>query len=290
MNPTDVFRPFLFENLDIRGALVRLGPAWRTMHTGRKYPRPVLALLGEMAAVSVLIGANLKQVGRLTFQLKGNGPVGMLVMDCDEQLRLRGMARCASDSPHTQEIPGAPIGELLGDGQLLLSLDAVGLSQPYQSLVPIDGASIAAIFEHYLQRSEQQPTRLFLVADEQRAAGLFLQKLPEAHGSDADAWDRIQSYAETATPDELADLPMDILLTRLFPDEAIRLFDPRPVHYHCPEDWEKVRGMLQTLGRAECDTMLREQGGISIQDEICNHRYDFSTADIDTLFAPRTVH
>jgi molecular chaperone Hsp33 len=284
MKPADFFRPFLFEHLDIRGALVRLGPAWRAMHSGRQYPQPVLALLGEMAAVSVLIGANLKQVGRLTFQLKGNGPVGMLVMDCDEQLRLRGMARCAED------IPGAPVGDLLGDGQLLLSLDAVGLSQPYQSLVPIDGASIAAIFEHYLQRSEQQPTRLFLVADDGHAAGLFLQKLPEAHGSDADAWDRIQSYAETVTPDELANLPMETLLPRLFPDEIIRLFDPRTVHYHCPEDWEKVRGMLQTLGRAECEAMLREQGRISIQDEICNHRYDFNAADIDTLFAPRTVH
>ena len=215
MNPTDFFRPFLFEHLDIRGALVRLGPAWRAMHTDRQYPQPARALLGELAAVSVLIGANLKQVGRLTFQLKGNGPVGMLIMDCDEQLRLRGMARCATDIGCTQERPAASVGELLGDGQLLLSLDAVGLSQPYQSLVPLDGASISAVFEHYLQRSEQQPTRLFLVADAQCAAGLFLQKLPEAHGSDTDGWDRIQSYAETVTHDELADLPMETLLTRL---------------------------------------------------------------------------
>jgi molecular chaperone Hsp33 len=284
MHPDDFFCPFLFEHLDIRGALVRLGPAWRSMHAGRGYPAPVLALLGEMAAVSVLIGANLKQVGRLTFQLKGNGPVGMLVLDCDEQLRLRGMARCAA------EIAEAPVPELLGDGQLLLSLDAVGLAQPYQSLVPIDGDSIAGIFEHYLLRSEQQPSRLFLVADAQGAAGLFLQKLPEAETHDADGWDRIQSYAETVRPEELAGLPMADLLTRLFPDEAIRLFTPRPVIYHCPEDWEKVRGMLQTLGHEECLKMLHEQGEISIHDEICNLRYGFDAAAIEALFAPRTVH
>jgi molecular chaperone Hsp33 len=284
MKQTDLFRPFLFERLDIRGAIVRLGPAWQAMQQGRDYPQAALALLGEMAAVSVLIGANLKQVGRLTFQLKGDGPLGMLVMDCDEQLRLRGMARCKTD------IAAAPVSELLGDGQLILSLDAVGMSQPYQSLVPIDGDSIQAVFEHYLQRSEQQPTRLFLSADAHAAAGLFLQKLPDADRHDADAWDRITAYAGTVTPSELADLPMDALLTRLFPEEAIRLFDARPVRYHCPEDWEKVRGMLQTLGRAECEAMLREQGEIRIQDEICNHRYDFDAADIDALFAPRIVH
>jgi molecular chaperone Hsp33 len=284
MKQTDLFRPFLFERLDIRGAMVRLGPAWQAMQQGRDYPQAALALLGEMAAVSVLIGANLKQVGRLTFQLKGDGPLGMLVMDCDEQLRLRGMARCKTD------IAAAPVSELLGDGQLILSLDAVGMSQPYQSLVPIDGDSIQAVFEHYLQRSEQQPTRLFLSADAHAAAGLFLQKLPDADRHDADAWDRIMAYAGTVTPSELVDLTMEALLTRLFPEEAIRLFDARPVRYHCPEDWEKVRGMLQTLGRAECEAMLREQGEIRIQDEICNHRYDFDAADIDALFAPRIVH
>ncbi len=284
MTGPDFFRAFLFEQLDIRAALVRLGPTWQAMQAGRGYAAPVLGLLGEMAAVSVLIGANLKHVGRLTFQLKGDGPVGMLVMDCDEQLRLRGMARCG------EGIPVAPVPELLGDGQLILSLDAVGMSQPYQSLVPIDGDSIAAIFEHYLLRSEQQATRLFLAADAHGATGLFLQKLPDADARDPDGWDRVQCYAETVRPDELNTLSMETLLTRLFPDEAIRLFDPRPVVYHCPEDWEKVRGMLQTLGHAECKSMLREQGEISIQDEICNHRYRFSAADIDALFAPRTVH
>ncbi len=164
MTGPDFFRAFLFEQLDIRAALVRLGPSWQAMQAGRGYAAPVLGLLGEMAAVSVLIGANLKHVGRLTFQLKGDGPVGMLVMDCDEQLRLRGMARCG------EGIPVAPVPELLGDGQLILSLDAVGMSQPYQSLVPIDGDSIAAIFEHYLLRSEQQPTRLFLAAAASPAA------------------------------------------------------------------------------------------------------------------------
>jgi len=72
---------------------VQLGPAWCEMTAGRDYPEPVIELLGQLAVVTTLITANLKQAGRLTFQLRGEGAVSLLVMDCDEQLRLRGMAR-----------------------------------------------------------------------------------------------------------------------------------------------------------------------------------------------------
>jgi molecular chaperone Hsp33 len=284
MNPHDFYRPFLFEDLDIRGALVRLGPAWQAMQARRDYPAPVRDLLGEVLAVSLLIGANLKQPGRLTFQLKGSGPVNLLVVDCDEQLRLRGMAR------HAPDIAAGPAPELLGDGQLLLSLDAVGLATPYQSLVPLDGASVAAIFDHYLARSEQQPTRVFLAADAQGAAGLFLQKLPDADRRDADAWNRVQILAETLRAEELLRRPVADLLTGVFPEETIRLFDPRPASYHCPEDWHKVRGMLRALGQTECRAMLDEQGHVTVHDDICDHIYRFDADDIDALFTPRTLH
>jgi molecular chaperone Hsp33 len=280
----DQYRPFLFEHLDIRGAWVRLGPAWRAMLSGRDYPEAVVGLLGETAAVSVLIAANLKQPGRLTFQLKGEGPVEMLVMDCDEQLRLRGMAR------HAPSVAAAPAPELLGEGRLLLTLDTVAMPTPYQSLVPLAGANIAAIFEHYLERSEQQPAKLILSADDQATAGFFLQKLPGADQRDADGWNRIVHLANTIRAPELLETPAPNLLSAVFPEEDIRLFDPRPVSHHCPEDWEKVRGMLLGLGRAECESILREQGHISVHDDICNRLYRFGATEVEALFDARVLH
>ncbi len=58
---------FLFEDLDIRGALVLLGPAWREMHANRGYSPTVRDLLGQLAAVTTLIGSNLKVPGHLSF-------------------------------------------------------------------------------------------------------------------------------------------------------------------------------------------------------------------------------
>lgn len=271
-------RPFLFEELDIRGAFVRLREVWQALQAGRGYAPPVARLLGEMSAVTALIAANLKQPGRMSFQLKGQGPVELLVLDCDEQLRMRGMARAAA------EVAEAPVPELLGHGQLALTLDLAGLAQPWQSLVPLDGDSIATIFQHYLERSEQQPARLILGADADSAAGLFLQKLPDADRRDPDGWNRVQMLADTVRPDELAGLTALQLIGRLFPEEDVRLFDPRPVAYHCPEDWAKVEGMLRSLGRAECEAVLQEHGEIHIHDEICGRDYRFDAARVATLF------
>lgn len=271
-------RPFLFEDLDIRGAFVRLADVWQALQHGRNYAPPVARLLGEMSAVTALIAANLKQPGRMTFQLKGSGPVELLVLDCDERLRMRGMARAAG------AVPDDAVPDLLGHGQLALSLDIADMEVPYQSLVPLDGDSIAAIFQHYLERSEQQPARLFLATEAGAAAGLFLQKLPQADLRDPDGWNRIQILAETVRPEELTGLSALHLIGRLFPEEDVRLFDPRPVSYHCPEDWAKVAGMLRAVGREECEAILRERGEIHIQDEICNRDYRFDAAMVADLF------
>ena len=250
----DTVHRFLFDDLDIRGSLVQLGPAWRALCAVRNYAPATRNLLGELAAVTTIIGCNLKAPGRVRFQLQGQGPVSLLVMDCDEQLRLRGMARSAplhDNAPHAAVSPAPIISahDLLGDGQLLFTLQAAG-AEPYQSLIPNDGDTMADIFEHYLTQSEQQPARLWLAADANNACGLFLQKLPNADLRDADGWNRIEQLAATVRPDELT-LPPATLLTRLFSEENLHLFTSCTVTWHCPRDEEKIRNLLLTMGREE---------------------------------------
>jgi molecular chaperone Hsp33 len=276
--PPDRVRSFLFEQLDIRGAWVQLGAAWREMTAGRNYPEPVLELLGQLAGVTTLITANLKQAGRLTFQLRGDGEVSLLVMDCDEQLRLRGMARAPS------ALAAGSLPALLGGGALTLTLDTADMRQPYQSHVPLQGESLAAVFEHYLAQSEQAPTRLWLAANHETAAGLFLQALPGAAARDADGWNRVQILADTVRPDELLGLGAIKLIERLFPEEDVRVYDPRPVRYHCPYDPAKIYAMLRSVGQAECEAIVAEQKEIRVHDDICNHEYVLDAAAVAALF------
>ena len=276
---------FIFEGLDIRGAVVHLGDAWQQMQAGRDYQPIVAQLLGETAAVTALIAGQLKQPGRLTLQLRGNGAIQLLVMDCNEALQMRGMARS------NPVVLAAPVPELLGahqGGQLMMSLDMPEARQPYQSFVPMVGESIAAIFEHYLEQSEQQPSRLFAATSPDAATCLFLQKLPAADHHDQDGWQRITQLAATVKPEELLGLDTESLLTRLFHEDmaahGIRLYDPRMVVYHCPEDRNKVADMIRSLGRADAEAILAEHGEIVIRDDICNHNYHFTPDDVAALF------
>ena len=279
----DYVQRFLFDDLDIRGAVVRLGPVWQQLLAGRDYPAPVVHLLGEMCATTLLLADNLKQAGRLTIQLRGSGPVSLLVIDCNEALNLRCMAQ------HAQSVAPDRPAALLGRGQLLMSLDAPTMKEPYQSIVPLVGDSIAAIFEHYLAQSEQLASRFFLAANAQGAAGLFLQKLPSADSRDPDGWARIEALAATAKPEELLGLSAEDLLSRLFHEEihahGVRVYDPQPVTYYCPEDWDKVRDMIRSIGRQDAETILAEHGEIVIRDDICNRDYRFSAEDVEAIFA-----
>ncbi len=272
-------RSFLFEQLDIRGVWVQLDQTWRDMLTGRDYAPATLTLLGQMAAVTALLASNLKQAGRLTFQLRGEGAVSRLVMICNEQMQLRGMAH---------EITGLGSGSLnqmLGDGYLTITLDSPDMRQPYQSQVPVQGETLAAVFEHYLAQSEQHAARLWLAANTDTAAGLFLQALPGAAHKDEDGWNRVQILADTLKPDEILQFSSIDLLTRLFPEEDVRVYDPRPVTWHCPEDWVKITTMLRSIGRAECESILQEVGEIHVHDDICNRDYRLGPAEVDKLFS-----
>jgi molecular chaperone Hsp33 len=89
----------------------------------------------------------------------------------------------------------------------------------------------------------------------------------------------------------LAHAPVD-LLRRLFIEEDLRLFAPRPVTHHCPEDREKIHAMLRGLGRAECDAILADKGEVHVRDDICNRDYRFDATAIEAIFsAPaRAMH
>lgn len=287
----DYVQRFLFDDLDIRGAVVRLGPVWQQLLANRGYPAAVTTLLGQMSATTLLLADNLKQAGRLTIQLRGNGAIPLLVIDCDEALNIRCMAQHQAGLTPS----GAPLATLLGDGQLLISLDLPSLREPYQSVVERDGNSIAEIFEHHLAQSEQLAARLFLAATPEGAAGLFVQKMPGADARDADGWARIETLAATVKPDELLNLPAEALLTRLFAEETVRLFAARGVTSHSPENRDKVATMLLSLGREEIYAALKERGEIVVRDDLANREYRFDKAQIDELFSrtpatPPTVH
>ena len=165
-----------------------------------------------------------------------------------------------------------------------------GLEQPYQSIVPLEGNSIAEVFTHFLEQSEQQPAGLWLACGQDASAALFVQKLPGADTKDPDGWTRVLALAETVKNEELLGLDAAALLRRLFGEEDVRLYSPRTVTHDWPREPEKIADLLLTLGEEEVRAMLAENGELVVRDELSNHTYLFGTTEVDALFQPRTLH
>jgi molecular chaperone Hsp33 len=280
MTNADCIQRFLLEQLDIHGTHVRMTSSWKRLHASRAYPESVMRGVGEMTAVTALLADKLKEVGKLSFQLRGDGKVPMIVVDCTDQLNIRGYASVEGE---VRKDDG--LAELLGNGHLVMTLEMASAAQPFQSFVPIEGETLAQVFEHYIAQSEQQAACLILTADAQCAAGFFLQKLPTTDARDADGWTRVTQLARTLRNEELRELDASALLTRLFHEETVRIFEPRAVTHDFPPEPEKIRAMLRSLGRAEIERIVAEQGRVVVDDDLSNNRYEFTAEEALAIFA-----
>ena len=77
----DTILPFEVPALDLRGRVVRLGPAVDEILARHDYPAPVAKVLGEAIVLASLLGSSLKFKGRFILQTQTDGPVRMLVVD-----------------------------------------------------------------------------------------------------------------------------------------------------------------------------------------------------------------
>jgi molecular chaperone Hsp33 len=205
--------------------------------------------------------------------------VKLLVVECTGDLELRATAKWDGELEH------GTLQDLVGDGRFVITLDPKDGNQAYQGIVALEGDSIAEILQNYMTRSEQLETRLWLAADANSAGGMLLQKLPEKHETDEDAWGRATQIADTLKPEELLNVPSSELVHLLYHEEDIRLFDAQTVAFRCTCSRENVARMLRMLGREEVDSILAERGEVEVHCEFCNQRYVFDRVDADAIFA-----
>jgi len=282
----DTLQRFLFERAGIRGEVVHLDATWREALSRHDYPPAVRSLLGQMMASCLLLSATLKFEGSITMQIQGDGPINLMVVEATAKRTLRGMAQWQS------EVPEGDLHARFGSGRLVITIEAGGTTEAglrYQGIVELEGDSLADALDAYLERSEQLPTRMWLAADDQRAAGLLLQRLPGNGDEDEDAWERTGALAGTITDNELLTLDPQEVIRRLFHEEDLRLFDSEPVAFLCSCSEERVGAMLRSLGRDEVMDIVRTEGQVEITCQFCNKRYLFDAVDAEQLFASETT-
>jgi molecular chaperone Hsp33 len=254
----------------------------------------VAQLLGEMTAAAALLSTSIKFNGSLIFQIHGDGPVRLLVVECRPDLTFRATAELQGQAV----VPdGAGLRELVnahGRGRCAITLDPrdpLPGQQPYQGVVSLDGTTIGSALENYMRRSEQLDTRLWLAASRSAAAGMLLQRLPKIVGTGAeedDTWHRAATLASTLSGPELLAVEAGELVHRLYGQERLNAVASLTPRFQCTCSRTKIGRMLLSLGRDEVDSIIEEIGVVSVTCEFCKSRHRFDAVDVGELFATGT--
>ncbi len=298
---SDQLKKYLFEDHTVRAQVVSIRDTWQEIQARHDYPPAVRKLLGELVAASALLAANIKFNGTVVLQLQGDGPIGLIVVECHADLGMRATVKLRDEQTVPEDSTFQSLLNSGGNGRFSVMLDPQDRQpgqHPYQGIVALVGNSVAEALEHYMSASEQLQTRLWLACDEQCAAGLLLQQLPKQGGKgvqddesfaqespDPDTWQRAQTLADTIKQEELLTIAPDTVIRRLYWQEDLRAYEPMPISYRCTCSREKVADVLLKLGKDEVDDILAEQGRVQINCDYCVKSFNFDPVDCAELFA-----
>ena len=297
MTAQDQLLRFNFDQLDIRGELVYLNNSWIEVLNRFDYPPNVQKQLCAALAALVLLSATIKYDGNMILQVQGDGPLTKVVVQVTHNGEVRGLARWEG------LVPDGTLAEVFGNGHILISV-IKDVGERYQSIVALEGLTLADALNVYFLQSEQLPSTFQLLVTPGCVAGFFLQLLPDsrttreqlvAEGADhtmtelqdrEEDWNRINILAATLEASELLNLPPTQLLTRLFHEEQVSVHLPKPLRFSCTCSREKVENTLITLGLAEVEDILQVEGKVEVDCEFCQQRFVFNRHEVSLLFAP----
>jgi len=281
----DVLNRYLFDNLHARGELVNLSTTFQEIVAAHDYPLGVKQLLGELVAATCLLTATLKFEGEIAVQLQGDGPVGYMAVNGNNLQEMRGIARMAGETDATE------LKDLIGKGNMVITIRPSN-GEPYQGVVALEQDTLAGCLAHYFEVSEQIPTKIWLYSDEEtsQVAGSLIQLLPDAGDKEQQQADfeHLCQLTNTIKPEEIFSLAAEDLLYRLYHQEEVRLFEPQAVTYKCSCSEEKCLSAISQIAPSELESILVEQGSVSMTCDYCITTYKFERPQLEQFINDRT--
>lgn len=295
----DFVATFQIEDTSVRGRIARLGDGVLDSILKRHdHPRWAAYLLGEAVTLAVLVSASLKFDGKVLVQAQGEGPVSLLVAEARSDGGVRGYLRL--NKPKWDELERVNKGQrphipqVLGRGVLALLLQPNDPDQaPWQSMVPIEGATLADCAQMWFSQSEQVPTRVRLAVAEVsepggvkrwRSGGALIQQVAgdATRGSTDESWENARHLFDTIEDIELVDpdVSSGTLLFRLFHESGVRMEEPKTLSDKCTCSEEKLLDTIRQMDRAEIKSMANADGAITADCQFCGRHYSFDANGI----------
>lgn len=248
------------------------------------------AALGRTLSAASLMGNALKDGGAsLTLQIKGGGPLGTVLAVSDNQGNVRGyVANPQVDMPLRPD-GKLDVGGAVGHEGTLTVIKDLHMKEPYVGTIDLLGGEIAEDVAAYFVESEQIPTAcgLGVLVDRDQsvkaAGGYLIQLLPGAtEDTIVKVEGGIMAAGNVSAILDKDDDPEHLLRT-VMSDFDLKILEISPVEYRCYCSRQRVERALISLGKAELQQLLDEQGHCSMTCQFCDAVYEFSSEELKAL-------
>lgn len=250
------------------------------------------AALGRTMSAGLLLASSMKREGsRVNVRIKGNGPLGGILVDAG----LDGTVRGYVDNSAVELPPNAQgklnVGAAVGHEGYVYVVRDVGYGYPYSSTVELISGEVGDDIAHYLVNSEQTPSALvvgvFVGAEGVSASGgVLLQVLPKAARDEAlvETLEKRVSKLSGFTPLLQAGKTLPEIFEQLLGDMGLAIFpEVQMLRFHCGCSFDRVLGALKMLGRAELQDMIEKDDGAEATCDFCGEVYQASSTHLARL-------
>ncbi|RXZ79302.1 Hsp33 family molecular chaperone HslO [Paenibacillaceae bacterium] len=246
------------------------------------------AAFGRTAAAGAMMGAMLKGNEKLTIQVRGDGPIGQIVIDANANGEVRGYVENAQVHLPSNQYGKLDVAGAVGRSGHIHIIKDLGMKEPYRGSIPIISGELGEDFTYYFATSEQTPSAVGLgvLVDTDgsviQAGGFIVQLLPGLQDEDIT---RLE-HALAAMPPVTALLdqgesPEELL--RFVVGDDLQVHETTPIGFACHCSDERIEKTLISMGEAELTKIIAEDGQAQVECHFCNERYLFDRAMLEQL-------
>ena len=250
----------------------------------------VTAAFGRLLTITSIMATEMKgSKDKLTVQLKGNGPIGVMIATANNKPMVKGYA--------TNPVVEMPLNE---DGKLDVSgavgyegyinvVKDIGLKDPYIGIAPLVSGEIAEDFANYFVNSEQRNSAVALgvLVDKNgvRASGGYLiNPMPDATEEDISIVE--QSIFKAGAMSKMLDqnLTLEEIAKKITGDENVEIIEDSIVpEFKCDCSKEHMQNALMTIGKEELEDIIEKEGKAELVCHFCNKKYEFNKEELENI-------
>jgi molecular chaperone Hsp33 len=251
--------------------------------------RTASAALGRAMTAGVMMGAMLKGEDKLTVKIDGGGPIGVILVDSNAKGEVRGYVTNPEIDFESNEHGKLDVRRAVGTTGTMSIVKDVGLRDFFSGQVPIVSGELGEDFTYYFATSEQLPSSVgvgVLVNPDDSilaAGGFIFQLMP---GTKEETISKLEERLKTIPPiSKLVEkgLTPEEILEELFGKEHLKILETMPVSFTCNCSKERFSDAIVSLGVAEIEAMIKEDGQAEAHCHFCNEKYHFSKEELEKL-------